>query len=244
MTVSGWVGVRNDEPGTATAGVAAVTPGVDGGGAGRAARGDWAQRAPRCRATAGPRLSGARQQGPWRRLSAGRGRGAAAAAARSRRGGGDGGVPAAGRGRQRGRRRRIGPARTEQARSGDALAAAVPGRRRARSDGDTAVELLGLTRRTRGVDDVGTSVPRSRTRHDRLRVAGRRRDATTAGALSTGDDRQALVFAGLRPGPAGLAQPAAGPDDQCSCTWQHIRGPAGAPRGGGRWALPPPPPPP
>ena len=69
------------------------------------------------------------------------------------------------RGRQRRRRRRIGAARTEQARPGDAGPAAVAGGRRARRDGHAAVELLGLTRRTRGVDDAGAGVPRPRARH-------------------------------------------------------------------------------
>jgi predicted DNA-binding transcriptional regulator YafY len=45
----------------------------------------------------------------------------------------------------------------------------VAGGRRARRDGDTAVELLGLTRRARSVDDAGAGVPRPRARHDRLR---------------------------------------------------------------------------
>ena len=44
-------------------------------------------------------------------------------------------------------------------------AAAVAGGRRARRDGHAAVELLGLTRRTRGADDAGAGVPRPRARH-------------------------------------------------------------------------------
>ena len=48
---------------------------------------------------------------------------------------------------------------------------------------------------------------------DGLRGPIRRRQRTTAGAVSARHHRQALVSAGLRPRPPGLAQPAAGPDE-------------------------------
>ena len=56
--------------------------------------------------------------------------------------------------------------------------------------------------------------------------------AAAAGAVSAGDDGQALVSAGLRPRPAGLAQPAAGPDGRRAGARQHVRRPRCARRGG------------
>ena len=57
----------------------------------------------------------------------------------------------------------------------------------------------------------------------RLRRHSRQCHTAAAGALSVGDDRAALVSAGLRPRQAGLAQPAAGPDGRRPRARQHIR---------------------
>ena len=152
--------VGDDQPGAAAARDAAVAAGVDRRGTGRAARRDHPQRAPRRGEAARPRLPGACQQGPRRRLSTRRGRGPAAAAARSRRSGGDGGLPAAGGRRQCGRRRRVGAACAEQAGPGDACAAAVSGVCGARRDRHAHIALVGLAGGTRRADDAGQGLPR------------------------------------------------------------------------------------
>ena len=85
------------------------------------------------------------------------------------------------------------------------------------------VELVGLARRTRRADDAGAGLPRPRARDGGLRRPRRQRHRAAARALSAGDDRKALVSAGVRPRPPGLAQPAAGPDGRRARARQHVR---------------------
>ena len=66
---------------------------------------------------------------------------------------------------------------------------------------------------------LGACLPRPRARELRLRRHPRQCHPAAAGALSVGDDRQALVPAGLRPRQAGLAQPAAWTGWPTSARW-------------------------